>query len=138
MQALSWESSMAIHVSWGSDAKTYTCFKYVDNWTWQEYYRSISEASELIKDVPYTVNTVLDLSEAQLLPHGLLSNIQSSMRQPPRKFDLAVIVSTSAFVKVLTNMIDRIYGQQGTHFIICKTREEADRIMAEHDKAHTA
>lgn len=129
---------MAITVAWGNETKTYTVFKFVGNWTWQEYYQSITDGSELIKDIPYTVNIMIDLTEAQLLPHGLLSNIQSSMRQPPRKFDLAVLVSTSPFVKVITNMIDRIYGQQGTHFVICKTLEDGARVFAEFDKSHAS
>jgi len=128
---------MPIQVTWGNTEKTYTCFKFTGNWTWTEYYQSIKEGSALIQDVPYTVNILIDFSEAKVLPSSILSNIDSSMRQPPRHFDLGVIVSTSPFLSVITNMIDRLYGKNGTHFKIFRTREEADRFLMEYDKAKT-
>ena len=72
---------MPITVTWGNAEQTYTCFKYVGNWTWAEYFESINQGYGLTKDVPYTVNIMLDLTEAKLIPDGIFSTIQSSMRR---------------------------------------------------------
>lgn len=129
---------MPIHVSWGNAEKTYTCFTYTGNWTWAEYYQSIEHGYALTKDLPHTVNILLDLSDARLFPTGLLTNIQSSMEHPPRHFTVAAIVSTSPYVMTVANMIDRVYGRQGTQFKIFKTRAEAEAYLAEYDRTSNA
>jgi len=126
-----------IHVSWGNAEKTYTCFEYTGNWTWAEYYQSIQEGYALTKDLPYPVNILLDLSEARLMPTGLLTNIQSSMDHPPRHFTLAAIVSTSPFIAAVADMIDRVYGRQGIKFKVFATRAEAVQYLAKYDQTTT-
>ncbi len=123
---------MAITVNWGNPEKTYTIFKFMGKWTWDEYYASIKAGSDLIENVPYTVNILLDLSECNLFPSNLLSHAGASMKQPPRAFDLAVIVSTSGFVNAIMGLIERLYGKK-TRFKVVKTMDEARTIFAEHD-----
>jgi hypothetical protein len=41
------------------------------------------------------------MREAALLPDNVLSHSSSSMRHPPREFDLAVIVTQSTFVQMM-------------------------------------
>ncbi|MFN8447072.1 MAG: hypothetical protein U0521_00365 [Anaerolineae bacterium] len=127
---------MSILVEWGNEAKTYTVFKFVGKWTWEEYHQSISEAYELVKDCPYTVNILLDITDCHLFPQNLLSHFGGSMRQPPKSFDLAVVATSSRFVEVLARTIEKLYGRQRTRFQVVRTLEEAQQLFVEHDKLH--
>ena len=97
---------MSILVEWGNEAKTYTVFKFVGKWTWEEYHQSISEAYELVKDCPYTVNILLDITECHLFPQNLLSNASSTLKLAPRETDIIVVVTTSHFIEALLRTLE--------------------------------
>ena len=120
---------MPIHVSWGNDQKTYTVFTFEGKWTWEEYHQAIAEAFQLVKDCSYTVNILIDMSSCHLFPQNLLSHVGSSMKQAPKHFDLAVIVTSSRFVELLASTIDRLYGQRDTHLRVAKNLEDGHRLL---------
>ncbi len=128
---------MPIDVSWGNEKKTYTVFHFEGKWTWDEYHRSISDAYALVKDIPYNVNILIDVVDSSLLPQNLLSHIGSTMRQPQKPFDLAVIVTSSRFIEVLARTIERLYGRQKTRFQVTNNLDEAHKILQQHDSETT-
>ena len=121
---------MPIDVSWGDPEKTYTIFKFSGKWTWEDYHAGVKAGSELIKDIPYNVNILIDMTTCNLFPNNMLSHFGASMQRPPREFDLAVIVTTSGFVQAFANMIDKVYGKKGTRFKVTKTLEEAHALLS--------
>ena len=124
---------MPIHVSWGNERKTYTIFKFEGKWTWDEYHRAVAAGYEMVKDIPYTVNILIDMMDCRLFPQNLLSHFGSSMRQPPKAFDLAVIATSSRFIDVLASTIEKLYGKDKTKFKVARSVERAHELMAEHD-----
>lgn len=124
---------MPISVSWGNAAKTYTVFRFEGKWTWDEYHQAIRDGVDLVKDCPYTVNILIDMTECHLFPQNLLSHFNQSMSEPPKPFDLAVIVTSSRFVELLAGMIARASNQRKTQFRVAKTLNQAHQIIAEHD-----
>ncbi len=127
---------MAITVTWGNAEKTYTVFRFEGKWTWDEYHQSIQDGVSLVKDCPYTVNILIDMTECRLFPQNLLSHFNHSMSEPPKPFDLAVIVTSSKFVEILAGMIERASSQRKTRFRVAKTLEQAHQMLAEHDAEH--
>ena len=128
---------MAISVSWGNPEKTYTCFKFEGQWTWEEYHQSVREAYAMVKDLPYTVNVLIDMTDCKLFPQNMLSHFGSSMQRVPRTFDLCVVVSSSMFVETLTGMINALFGKKKVRFVSVRTLEAGQRIFAEHDAKQT-
>jgi hypothetical protein len=124
---------MPITVSWGNPEKTYTCFKFTGKWTWEDYYHSIDAGFELVKDLPYTVNILIDITESNLFPSNILTHFGASTQKPPRPFDLAVVVSDSGFVRAIAQMLNKLYGRK-SKFKVVQTLEEAYEIFREHDK----
>ncbi|HEX2621019.1 MAG TPA: hypothetical protein VHL11_12750 [Phototrophicaceae bacterium] len=124
---------MPVDVTWGNPEKTYTCFRYTGKWTWEEYYHSIEAGYQLVKDVPYTVNILLDMTDCNLFPANILSHAGSSMRRPPRSFDLAVIATTSGFVHAIIGILNSFYGKN-TKFKIVKSVEEAKMLFELYDQ----
>jgi hypothetical protein len=123
---------MTIRVSWGNPEKTYTVFTFEGKWTWEEYHQSIKDGFELVKDIPYTVNILIDVSNSNLFPQNLLSHFGSSMRQPPKAFDLAVVLTSSRFVETLANMLNRLYGKK-TRFRAVRSMDDAKKLFAAQD-----
>lgn len=128
---------MPIDVSWGNEKKTYTVFRFEGRWTWDEYHAAVAEGYKLVKDIPYTVNILIDMSDCHLFPQNLLSHFGSSMRRPPKAFDLAVVVTSSKFIEVLANAIEGLYGKHRIRFRIAKTVDAAHQVLAEFDAAST-
>lgn len=128
---------MPIQVSWGNEGKTYTLFCFTGRWTWDEYHAAVAEGFSLVKDIPYTVNILIDMTDCHLFPQNLLSHFGSSMSRPPKAFDLAVVVTSSKFIEVLAAAIEGLYGRHRTRFRIAKTLDEAHRILAEFDAANS-
>ncbi len=127
---------MPIHVSWGNEHKTYTVFRFEGKWTWDEYHRAVAAGYQLVKDVPYTVNILIDMTACRLFPQNLLSHFGSSMSQPPKSFDLAVVATSSRFIDVLAATIEKLYGKDKTKFKVARSVEAAHQILAEHDATH--
>ncbi len=125
---------MPIEVTWGNAAKTYTVFKFLGRWTWDDYHAAVKAGGELIKDIPDNVDILIDMRNSNLFPNNMLSHFGASMQRPPRDFELAVIVTTSGFVKSFAGIIDKVYGKQGTRFKVVKTIEEAHTLL---DATHT-
>lgn len=126
---------MPIHVSWGNPQKTYTLFRFEGKWTWEEYHAAVAQGFELVKDCDYTVNILIDMMECRLFPQNLLSHFGTSMRQPPKAFDIAVIATSSRFIEVLASTIEKMYGKQQTRFRAVRSVEKAHQILADHDAA---
>ena len=121
---------MPIDVTWGNSDKTYTVFKFMGRWTWDEYHAAVKAGTELIRDIPDNVDILIDMRDSNLFPNNMLSHFGASMQRPPREFELAVIVTTSAFVKAFAGIIDKVYGKKNTHFKVVKTIEEAHALLA--------
>ncbi|HVU13798.1 MAG TPA: hypothetical protein VHD90_21120 [Phototrophicaceae bacterium] len=120
---------MPIHVSWGNPDKTYTVFTFEGKWTWEEYYRAVAQAFEMVKDCNYTVNILIDMLNCNLFPQNLLSHLGASMQHAPRPFDLAVVVTSSRFIEMIASTIEKLYGKRQTRFKVTKTLDEAHALL---------
>lgn len=123
---------MPVNISWGNEAKTYTLFEFVGKWTWDEYYQARARGIEMVNSVPHIVNLIVDYTQSGFFPQNMLSNFGSSLEKVPKPFDLAVIVTHSAFVTSLVGMISKLFGKR-VKFKVAKSVEEAHQLLAEHD-----
>lgn len=120
---------MPISVDWGNADKTYTVFTFQGKWTWEEYHAAIEKGVDMVSDKPYVVNILIDMLDCNLFPNNMLSHFNTSMRQPPKKFDLAIVVSTSGFIQAIANIIGLFPTSKNTQFKVVKTLEEGHRLL---------
>ena len=125
---------MPVHVSWGNDAKTYVVFEFDGDWTWEEYYKGRKKGIEFADQVPHVVNLIVDYTNSSMFPRNMLSHFGSSMDHNPKEFDIAVIVSESAFVVAMLNVLSKI--RKNGKFRVAKTRAEGVKIIEEWDAQH--
>jgi hypothetical protein len=121
---------MPITIQWDDDTKRVIRFDYIGRWNWNEYHASISEAHQMTKDMPYTVNMILDFSNGTVLPTNALSHFGASMKAPPGTFDLAVIVTESRFIEAVVSLFCRVYPRWGKKFEVVETLEAARQVYA--------
>lgn len=125
---------MPVLVEWGNPEKTYTLFTFEGQWTWQEYHEARDKAFALVKDCPYAVNLLIDMTNCKLFPQNMLSHFGSSMQHVPKQFDLAVVVTSSMFIETISRMINTLYGSRAkSQFVTAKTLEDGRMILARHD-----
>ncbi len=124
---------MSITVQWDNPQKTVLNYTFSRGWTWEEYQAAIHEAVEMVDDLNYTVNMIIDLSNSSLLPSNLLFNVRNSMQRSPKPYDLAVIVTTNRFVESIIDVLKTVYPQLGAKHPCVKNLEEARKMLAEYD-----
>lgn len=127
---------MPVNISWGNEAKTYVLFEFVGDWTWEEYYQTRKTGIEYADSVPHIVNMIIDYSASKMFPRNMLSHFGSSMDRNPKSFDVAVIVTQSAFVMALVNTLVRL--NKNAKFRVARTREEAIKFFTEYDAQQAA
>src|SRR5689334_16940942 len=129
---------MPIKVQWDNEDKRVMRYTFEGRWTWDEYHAAIAEAFQLVKDLPYMVNILLDFTNSNLIPSNALSHFTSSMKTPPREFDVAVVVSKSGFIETLVALFRRISGKMGDKLVAVKTLEEGRAFLATREKRQMA
>jgi hypothetical protein len=128
---------MPISVKWDNDKKTVVHYEFNGKWTWEEYHSAIQQAYEMVKELPYIVNMILDFRFANVLPSNALSIFGRSMKTPPKEFDLALIVSKSGFIEAIYNVFRRLNGKMAEKLVLVRTIEEARSVLADYDAKRT-
>ncbi|SRR5258706_6926935 len=125
---------MPITVQWDDDEKRVVRYTFDGKWTWDEYHSAIANAFDLVKDLPYIVNMLLDFSASNLFPSNALSHFAGSMKTPPRDYDAVVVVTRSRFVETIASVISRLSGRIGKKIIVVKTLDEGRAYLATLEK----
>lgn len=125
---------MPITVQWDSEEKSVVHYAFEGKWTWDEYHAAIAQAFEMVKDLPYVVNMILDFTQSSVFPSNALSHFSSSMKTPPREFDVAVVISKSGFVETLVAVFRRLSSKMGEKLVVRKTLDEARAFLASRER----
>jgi hypothetical protein len=128
------QAAMPINVHWDdTETKTVVRYEFLGKWTWSEYHIAINQAYEMVKDIPYTVNMILDFSKGDLLPANALSHFKSSMSHPPREFDYALVVTRSRFLESMVSIFRRL-SPAGSKLILVPTLDAAHKFYTDYEK----
>lgn len=128
---------MPVSVQWDNESKTIIYYEFSGKWTWVEYREAINTAVQMVEDLPYIVNMILDFRNTGFLPENALSVFGSSVKKPAKDFDLAVVVTNSSFIIAVHKMFQRIYNKFGEKIVTAKTLAEARVLLAEYDRQRT-
>jgi hypothetical protein len=71
-----------------------------------------------------------------MFPRNMLSHFGSSMDHNPKEFDLAVIVTESAFAIAMLNMLSKL--RKKSKFRVAKTRVQAETILEDFEAQQKA
>jgi altronate dehydratase len=121
---------MPIFVDWGDQNKTYIHYQLTDPWTWEDYYVAAREWRELVDAVHHPVITVLDFRGAAKLPGNAMTHLKQAAMSAHPNFGGLIIVGVNTFIRLIVNMMMRIYPNSAQRVYVAATLEEARAHLA--------
>lgn len=99
---------MPIHVSWDNEHRTVIRYEFLNPWTWQDLSAAIDRVDEMIRDVPYTVHFIADMTRGDTLPDKFLTHISALSRKVRGRDGLIAVVNTNTFAQAVYGIFTRL------------------------------
>lgn len=61
---------MTVSVEWADGAKRALRFRYMDGWTWDEYYNALNQSESMMAQVPHPVSVIDDFGASGGFPES--------------------------------------------------------------------
>lgn len=116
---------MTIRVSWLDDSRTVILREFEGKWTWDEFYRSQSEASAMLASVEHRVHQIFDFSQAQSLPPNTLTHLRNAGRNMPANRGKSVVVTQNVFYQQMYRILNMVFPAVTRRVVLVETREAA-------------
>jgi hypothetical protein len=122
---------MSVRVTWLDSSHTVIVREFEGAWTWDEYYTSQKQVSEMLLSVKHNVHQIFDFTKSSALPSNTLSHLRGSGRGMPTNRGRSVIVTQSNFYKHMYQLFDRLFPGVTQRVVLVATLEEAlDKVRA--------
>ena len=93
---------MSLPVAWDNQAQTVLRIDLAGQWGWKEYDAAIDEAYAMIREVDYTVDVIIDLSDCAAFPQiQSLRHFQRMLTQKPDNLGMMIASGGDPFVSGL-------------------------------------
>ena len=127
---------MTVSIQWDNDEHTIIRYKFEQGWGWTDLHTALDEAGKLVGTVEHEVDVIMDISTANLVPQGALSQINRAYRNPkPPNLGITVIIAHNTFLNAMVGMAKKIWGDNANWQLeFVKTDEEGYALI----KAHRA
>lgn len=116
---------MPINVCWDNEHRTVIRYEFIDSWTWQDLHAAIDRVDELVRDVPYSVHFIVDMTCGDTLPDKFLSQIQSASRKVMNRDGLIVVINNNSFVHTVYGIFIRLNNNVMNRVVFAPTLHAA-------------
>lgn len=116
---------MAIKIEWDNPEKTILRYRFIDNWSWDEYLEQLKVGREMMATVSHKVCILNDLTAMKSLPPNFITLARSVIGSRPENTGLAIFVSSSIFFKTMHNVLGKVLPEVPTHYLLVQTEAEA-------------
>ena len=119
--------SMPITIRWFDDTKRINLWEFVGQWTLDELHSIYSESHRMCLEVPdRTVCALVDMTGSHFngVPANIFTALTARKRTNAPNFDMAVIVSNSALIKVFVGTMSKMPSLQN-QFAIFSSKADA-------------
>lgn len=99
---------MPIHVDWDNEHRTVIRYEFVNPWSWQDLIDAIDQVDEMVRDVPYTVHFIADMTRGDTLPDKFLTYISTISRKVRGRDGLIVVINTNTFAQAVYGIFTRL------------------------------
>ena len=104
---------MKVQVQWDNEEQKIVRYKFEQGWAWPDLHHALDEAGKLINTVSHRVDVIMDISNANLVPQGALSQINRAYNNPkPPNIGITIIVAPNSFMSAMVNMAKKIWGNK--------------------------
>lgn len=88
---------MTMEIGWINFEETVIAFNFRGKWTAEDFYLALDEIRELLREKPYSVQLVIDVSYSITPPPNLMTLLRMAFKTLPSNIEQAVIISKSKF-----------------------------------------
>lgn len=104
---------MKVQVQWDNEEHKIVRYTFQRGWSWPDLHHALDEAGKLINTVSHRVDVIMDISSANLVPQGALSQINRAYNNPkPPNIGVTVIVAPNSFMSAMVSMAKKIWGNK--------------------------
>jgi hypothetical protein len=123
---------MSIDVRWENDEHTLVLWTFPPQWTWEDFFKAKEVSDGMVRDLPYVVDIIGNLTRSSVLPKGAIGTYSSSTKSSPKNTGIIVLVGTNAFVKLMVGTFSKLipFGVPGASFLFADTVEGAKDLIA--------
>ncbi len=122
---------MTMTVLWDNPEKTILCQKFEGKWTGAEYYASLDEISNLLKEVDHRVHWIGDMTDAVGIPSlNLLAASGRVVKMIEHQFATVTVVRAHNYFQSLVNVVRRMSPALAERVYFVKTLDEAYTLLS--------
>lgn len=127
---------MAIRASWANAEKTIIRQDYDGAWTWEEFFESSRQSSEMMATVSHRVDIVADMKPGTMPKSGTsITYARNVLRATPANWGILVIVG-NAFVNAMVRVYGYVNNDMRAKIHVTESVEEAFELI-EQERAKT-
>jgi hypothetical protein len=100
---------MPINVIWKDESKTVLLFIYEGQWALSDFYDITQKGNEMLDEVTYPVNMLLDIRGSKMLPNGFINAISNVSRRSHPNTGIMVMVGINVFARTFIGWYRKVY-----------------------------
>ena len=125
---------MTIHVKWANLEKTAIHLELERGWSWDDLYKAIQGADDLLTSVPHKVDLIIDISHAGGIPGDFMrvaGDVFASGKARSNE-GKKIVVGAGWVIKGAYNTFLKVYGSQlkNRPFIFASSMDEAKTMLS--------
>jgi len=120
---------MPIHVEWLNEDKRVILRTLSDQWTWDDFYLSQQDINQMLNEVSYPVDEIIDASTSTTLPQGAISQFRRASEKTPDNLHLRLVVGSNSFYQLIFNILSKIIPHIKDRVVFVQTFEEAHTYL---------
>ncbi len=100
-----------IEVGWADSEQSILCYRFQRGWSWSDIFTALRKGSEMVASTEQRVDVIMDLSQANTVPSGAISQLRHSYNNAKvSNLGVTVLVGTNVFWEKLIEVTNRMAG----------------------------
>jgi hypothetical protein len=124
---------MPVQINW-VDAEEKTIRIDVEgSWPLEEYLKGIHDAISMTKEKPYTVHTIVDMTNSSNFPTQVISAAKGYDTRFPANQGLFVMVNTPLYLRTMVQIAVKMYSKTASNVFFADSFDAALHLIEEHE-----
>ena len=121
---------MPVYLDWQNHEKRILVYTFVGEWTSAEFCKVLEQRIALVQNQqPYTVHSIVDLSETNMVPADLFSHVAFISANTQENDGVIAIVRIPHIIRNVTQLIFRLLPHLRSHVHMVDSADEAIRLI---------
>jgi hypothetical protein len=128
-----------ITLDWDDADQTIFLQRFIGSWTWAELFDTWDKTYQIMEDVPYDVDFILDFTEGAVLPNHFFSNLRvASLLNAEARVGIRVVVGVSPMLERFWDVFSQAYesAAETFNFEVAGTLDDARAAIAAYRVKH--